>query len=319
MDQMTQFDYYPPGNEIFLDDIPVNSLIYDNEDPGKPTPVDISLLWANGYALTEEMYKTLVKILINDVNIAFDLDKVVETESLLESELKINHDDKLESFRLLIALINLNANHDPVKRFNHFLNAKKLFSEIADQVDEMTKDLWDHITRNENIKLNPYLLREKALSLLEMQKYEEAQNLYSQLMITGFDIPGTLCHMARLYLLMHNEVAAKQSVIQAWKQRKKASEYVLSRIIFFRIFFSLIDNKCPDRWILRFVEILNKNNAFMEWSINTMLEEYRSRFSLVQYEIIYLLAGSMQNKGSFDKMMKTGFLIKFTNPNPESK
>jgi hypothetical protein len=53
------------NDDIYLDDMPVDSLLYRDTARCSPTPADIILLWAKGYPLTETKKKVLDTILIN--------------------------------------------------------------------------------------------------------------------------------------------------------------------------------------------------------------------------------------------------------------
>jgi hypothetical protein len=87
-------------NDIYLDDIPVESLLYRNVVPAYPTPADITWLWANGFDLTEKMKKVLITILLNDISITASLNRITEAESILKEELEKVKDDPAEQLKL---------------------------------------------------------------------------------------------------------------------------------------------------------------------------------------------------------------------------
>ena len=318
MDLSGPSDFNNHLKEICLDDIPVDTIIYRKKTRGNATPADIILLWAHGLSLSERMEKVLVKILINDISMVFDLDMVKEAISVFESALENTDNSPAERFRLMITLINLYTGNDAVKRIKLYQDAKDLFIQVNDDLDEESELRWKSICKREDIDFNPYDLRKEALAMLQRDQYEEARQIYTQLLVMGFDLPGTLCHLARLHLLMFNELSARQCISQAWIKRAKASKYVYSRILFFRIFFLLIDGKKPDKWICRLKSSLNDNLSFMEWSIYFMLYKFQPRFSPDNYLLITSLADALQNRTNFERAIKNGIFTKFTNLNPES-
>ncbi len=91
-------------NDIYLDDIPVESLLYKDTDAAGPTPADIIPLWNNGFDLTEKIKRALVAILVNEISIAVRLDRIKEAESILKEELESIKGKPSEQIRIVYAL-----------------------------------------------------------------------------------------------------------------------------------------------------------------------------------------------------------------------
>jgi hypothetical protein len=141
-DNMDPFDRYIHKKEIYLDDIPVDSLLYRDVNGTGPTPADIVLLWKKGYYLTPAKEKILVTVLVNDILIASEVDMVDEAESVLIKALERAGNDPEGRIRLFIALINLHYMGDEKKSKDYYIKARVLRSESGVKLDKMTENKW---------------------------------------------------------------------------------------------------------------------------------------------------------------------------------
>jgi tetratricopeptide (TPR) repeat protein len=293
-DFQSLMEYADDKNNIYLDDVPVDSLLYKDIEERKPTPADIALLWSEGYALSETMKKVLITILINKISIAFNLNRLKEAESIIKTELKNVKNNPEECIKLLIALIRLNEKLDPEEAKMYYIRTKKLIAQNGDIMDESTKCSWNTLKGSCDLEVNPYLLRTKALEMLEKQHYSEAEKIYREMIELDFDLPGTLCHLARVQLLSGQEKEAEKSVRKAWNLRGKASKYVVLRIIYFKILFLLIRNQNPSLWIDRMKTELQSPDSCLEWHIRPLLESFQSRMTPESYQFMNELAETLQ-------------------------
>lgn len=155
----SQFSYIRPYDpeDIFFDDLPVESLIFRNELYGKPTPADIITFWDQGFDLTAKMRKVLAGVLVNNVNIAFSLDRSEEAGLLLKRELvsetKYSPDYKVQ---ILIALWKIYCKMDPNEGERYYLIAEKLINRYHDQLDDLTLDNWNEVCQNTDPGVNPF-------------------------------------------------------------------------------------------------------------------------------------------------------------------
>jgi tetratricopeptide (TPR) repeat protein len=294
--------------DILIDDQPVESIIYRNKTKGGPTPADIAMLWAEGVHLTETMEKTLVGILINNIRIAFDLDRVEEGGTLLKAALPNAKDNPTDQVMILIALWKLYQKANPPEARKYHTKAKKLVNQYRDKVDEQTRNTWSKLVKNENAEANPYELRSEAMEMLEKQEFGEAEKIYRQLIRLGFELPGTLCHLARVQLLMQDEEAARKTVSRAWKLRGKALKYVLPRIIFFKILFAMTGNKNPASWMIKLKSSLQDDASYMGWTIKSTVNQYQSRLTPENFQIMMVLSEVVQefkNKELLDEILES--------------
>jgi hypothetical protein len=186
--------------------------------------------------------------------------------------------------------------------------AKKLVNQYRDKVDEQTRNTWSKLVKNENAEANPYELRSEAMEMLEKQEFGEAEKIYRQLIRLGFELPGTLCHLARVQLLMQDEEAARKTVSRAWKLRGKALKYVLPRIIFFKILFAMTGNKNPASWMIKLKSSLQDDASYMGWTIKSTVNQYQSRLTPENFQIMMVLSEVVQefkNKELLDEILES--------------
>jgi tetratricopeptide (TPR) repeat protein len=262
--------------------------------------------WAEGYPLSEQAKKALVAILVNKISIAFNLNRLKEAESILKKEVEKAKRDPAECIKLLIALIHLYEKTDPDKAKKYYNKVKKQISGHEDLFDKETRNGWSLLSKYGNFELNPHLLRSKALDMLENKQYTEAEKIYRQMIELDFELPGTLCHLARVQLLSGQEKEAEKSVRKAWDRRSKALKYVVPRIIFFKIIFSMIRNQNPSLWLNRMKKELQNQDSCLEWHIQPLLESFKSRLSPENHQVLVTLTESLQYK---DPKSLRGFLF----------
>jgi len=280
-------------NDTWMDDIPVDSFLYRTNSRGKPTPADVTIQWAEGYYLTEPMKEALIAILVNKISIAVNMDRVKEAESILINELEKVKSNPAECAKLLITMIRLNERMYPAEAKSYYIKAKKLISVHESLLDAQTRNSWSLLKRSGDFEANPNTLRVKALELLENKQYAEAEKIYHEMIELVFEIPGTLCHLARVQLLMGQEKEAEKSVNKAWKIRDKAMRYVVPRIIFLRILLLMIKKKDPSVWIGRMKNELQNPDSFLEWHIQPVLDLVKSRLTDKNHKVLVALAESL--------------------------
>ena len=64
-------------------------------------------------------------------------------------------------------------------------------------------------------------LRMEAKACLDRGEFEQAERIYHHLEKMNFELPGTLCHLARVQILHLEYDKARASADQAWTHRKR--------------------------------------------------------------------------------------------------
>ena len=294
-------DFHYPGDhclyrdEIYLDDSPVDHLLYFDKLKVPPTPADIVRFWTEGFFLSGDQKRALIAILVNMVNINLSRSKIMEAENLIMENLKVEHYNQAECIRLLIALVRLKETYDHSEARKYYLRTQDLFSQNECSLDDKVKQSWYQLNKDGRFEVNPFILRSKAFSLMEMQRYMEAEDIYRQLIDMNFELPGTLCHLARVQFLSAQDKSAEESVEKAWQNRENAKKYVVPRIIFLKILYAMICNNDPVFWIKKMKEQLNGPDVCMEWQIAPLLESRATMLGEEDYVFIYALAEALQS------------------------
>jgi tetratricopeptide (TPR) repeat protein len=277
---------------VYLDDIPVESLLYRNTTQPEPTSPDLFTFWSEGGVLDQQSEMILLEILLNNVRYAFDETKKLEASLLFEKAVKkTNNPD--QKANLLIGLWQLYQTIDPEKAEKRFDSLERHMKNHKAVISEQIRSKW--ITLCKIATINPYQLRASAMDKLERGQYAEAEKIYRQMINMDFELPGTLCHLARVQLLMDNEKAARKSLCRAWRLKGKALNYVLPRIIFFKIMLALLGNKNPSKWVYELKSALKDESCFMAWTIKPTINHYQSRLLDDDFSILMILAEVLQD------------------------
>jgi hypothetical protein len=288
-------EFCPGRHDIYIDDSPVDHLLYAGSTGAHLTPADIEIYWIDGFSLTRELKQALVSVLANKEYINFSESKVIEAESFIVEELARSYSNPGDHIKLLITLIRLKETHDHASAVKYYKGARDLYSKNESLLDGKVKLSWYELDRYGTFQVNPFVLRSEALNLVEAENYPEAENRYLQLIDMNFEIPGTLCHLARVRLLSGQVSSAEELVENAWGNRSIANKYVVPRIIFFKILFAMINKSDPLPWISKMKESLNGPDTCMEWHITPVLERWAEILEEEDHGFLTALAGALQS------------------------
>lgn len=283
-------------NKIYQDDVPLDSILYNKNSQRNPTPLDLTVLWAEGYKLTVQMKDALVSILLNRINIAIYLDRVREAEALLKSEVENAKNDPAKCARILVSLVLLFERIVPEKAKSYYSEAREIISGNEKLLDGYTGSIWKILSAGREVRPNPQILRSSALEHFENKQYAEAEKIYNQMISLDFDLPGTYCHLARVQLMTGQEDEARKSVARAWELKGIAAGYVVPRIIYLQIFLLMLDNQDFSFWIKKINEELRKPYSTLEWHIQPLLERLKPRLTPGNHQFLATLAEFLQSK-----------------------
>jgi tetratricopeptide (TPR) repeat protein len=283
-------------NEIYQDDVPIDSLLYHKKSKWKPTPLDVTRLWSEGYNLTDQMKDALVSILLNRINIAIYLNRVSEAETILKAEFENAKNDTAKCARILVSLVLLFERIVPEKAKSYYSEAKMIISGNEKLLDGYTRNIWKILNAGREIKPNPQILRVNAFEHFEKKEFAEAEKIYRQMIDLDFDLPGTYCHLARVQLMTGQEDEAGKSVTRAWELKEKAAGYVVPRIIFLQILLLMLNKQDFSFWIKKINGELRKPYSAMEWHIQPLLENIMPRLTHENNQVLSTLAEFLQSK-----------------------
>jgi len=176
------FDAEPtPENELYFDDQAVETMIYNMQPVQNPSPVNIVSQWADGHNVTKEMESIIIKMLIQNYELAIEEHRAKKACLLLNTALTEAEDLPLEKSKLLIALWQLSRKFSPDESKEYYRRAKELTERYGSDSDKLTFRFWNTSFDNESGGLNFYALRSKALDKLVMGDFAEAEKIYLEL------------------------------------------------------------------------------------------------------------------------------------------
>ncbi|MEI6890217.1 MAG: hypothetical protein WCL03_13170 [Bacteroidota bacterium] len=141
-----------------------------------------------------------------------------------------------------------------------------------------------------------YKLRSEAYDKFSNSDFAGAESIYRKMMKQNFEMPGTLCHLARVQLLMNQEIDAFKTINRAWKLQTESQKYVIPRIVFFRIFFSMLYGLKFDLWIDRMHAFMKNEADYLQWDIHVVINEYREKLQNEHYNFLIALADVISSK-----------------------
>jgi tetratricopeptide (TPR) repeat protein len=140
--------------------------------------------------------------------------------------------------------------------------------------------------------------RELALSCYQANDYHITEDILRLLLRYEFDPPSTHCHIARVLLLMDREEEARNAIASAWNARISAKPYVMLRILFFQLMFSLLDNTDNREIIGSMKSLMGQPDAHVQWTIGPVIEHMNTRLDARSIRLLNALAAACSDGSS---------------------
>ena len=136
-------------------------------------------------------------------------------------------------------------------------------------------------------------LRSEARERFLGGKYADAERIYSNLVQQRFELSSTHCHLARVYLMTGREQEAAIQVELAWDHRANAQEYVVPRILFFRLVARMLARE-EYAELLRQIECaLRAPGAFETWTMQPVVDHLAPRLTSEQQALLTALVEAL--------------------------
>jgi tetratricopeptide (TPR) repeat protein len=152
--------------------------------------------------------------------------------------------------------------------------------------------------------VTPLEIRRAAGNCFHIGEFGLAEQLLFKVLNLSFEIPGTKCHLARIYLLTNRLMDAQKQVEEARQYRAEAPQYVKARILWFSIAFAFIEKKSHENYFGQIRKILLDNDAFMEWSMKPVLDYFQTMITENQFNILSALVAVMNDPTKLQGMEK---------------
>jgi hypothetical protein len=137
-----------------------------------------------------------------------------------------------------------------------------------------------------------------------MGEYNYCEKLLNSVLEVNFEVPGTYCHLARVCIITKRNSEAKSHVMAAWDHRAEAPLYVIPRIIWFQLFFSIIENNDKGFMSLinKFKYTIQDKNAFMDWRMKPVLEQIEPQIKESQFTLLSTLVDVLSHSINIEKL-----------------
>jgi len=129
-------------------------------------------------------------------------------------------------------------------------------------------------------------LRSEALDLYKNKKYKAAIANYRRLRIEGFELSGTLTHMARIELRIGNIDQAQTHLAMAWRHRENAAPYVLARMLFMNVFLNMLQSKPFEIWLACLKFIIKDPGIILEWEMGQLISKNEKNLKKEQVNLL---------------------------------
>jgi len=314
--------------ELVFDDEPLAELL-TGERTVEPTPADILTLWQRGGVAGEQYADVVTAVLCNHPDLALRLVDSDRAAELLQRAIAAA-EDKEDDRGVAVLLNGLAKIHHSSNRLDEaetmYRRAADLWRNTAGGSDESTRETLvnlakllksrgdhrqaDSICRRIEIEVLAEKrdteglagFRAKALKSYVDGELSEAEEIYRTLLEINFEPAGTLSHLARVLLMSGREEEARQILDDAWEKRHSAPGYVPPRILFLIILLELLRGNCIAEQVKQLKAALDHPEAFLEWTIEPVLQRYKERLAPEMYEFLESLANVLSEKKSVNDL-----------------
>jgi tetratricopeptide (TPR) repeat protein len=242
------------------------------------------------------------------------------------------HPNTLDSVNNLAVLLDAKGDFgDALVLYKHAYERRKeiLGSEHPDTKNslQLLTKLREKMRRNEELKefylcstekkvdeSTPLELRQRAMDYFNLKDYINAEMLLNRVLAEKFELPGTYCHLARIFILTDRLLEAKVHINEAWQHRADSPVYVVARILWFKIAFSFLTKSSIDNYIGQLKTVLQKEDAFMEWTMQPVLDYLKPKVTLEHHALLSALVDAMSFK---EKMELLNSFLEWRNAKPE--
>jgi len=157
--------------------------------------------------------------------------------------------------------------------------------------------LWEYVNREEN-----GIKRRQALAFYKNGDYNIARQLLEELLNNNFEVLSTRMHLARLAIITDNFLEASQHTKEAWNLRKEAKNYVLGRILWFKIALAYLAKFSVEKYLGQLKTVLQNKDAFMEWAMQPVLDHIKAQITTRQYAFLSALVAAMSEQANHEKL-----------------
>jgi hypothetical protein len=140
------------------------------------------------------------------------------------------------------------------------------------------------------------------LSTYKSGDYQNTRKILEKLFQNDFEVLSTRMHLSRLALITDNLAELSKQINEAWQMHKDAKNYILARIIWFKITLAFLNKSSPGTSIGQLKTVLGREDAFMEWTMQPVLDHIKPKITDQQYAFLSVLVDALNAKQNLDKL-----------------
>jgi len=214
-----------------------------------------------------------------------DMRNLIEAESLFRKALAIREKS-------------LPPSHPYIK--TNINNLANLLEKIGR--NEEAKELRIRSLEIEPKEMTPLDMRKRALEYFSLDDYSKAEELLYRVLAEKFELPGTYCHLVRIFIITNRLAEAKKHIEQAWVNLTVAPVYVIARILWFKIALADLEGKSDEKSLGQLKTVLQKEDAFMEWTMKHVLDHIKPQITEQQHAFLSSLVDGLSYKQNLAKL-----------------
>jgi len=183
---------------------------------------------------------------------------------------------------------------------NSYNNLAALFEKTGRNKE--AKELRLRSLEHETYEITPLKLRIRALEYLKLADYTNAEKLLNRVLVEKFEIPGTHCHLARIYILTDRLSEAEEHVELACQHRTEAPVYVTARIIWFKIALRFLKKTNIENLIDKLKAVISKEGVFMVWTMKPVLDHIKPQITEQQHAFLSAIIDALNDKKYLERL-----------------
>ncbi len=156
-----------------------------------------------------------------------------------------------------------------------------------------------------NYEAPPLTLRSLATDCFILGEFAKAEELLNRILESGFEVPGTHHHLARICLITDRNIEAQDHIAQAWSTRAAAKSYIVARLLWLSLVTRLLCDQQSttgdgtSKTILAQLKgLLQDDAAFMEWSMELVLKHLEGKLDVDALQFLSALVAAMSDRNN---------------------
>lgn len=179
--------------------------------------------------------------------------------------------------------------------------------EIKTRVQQIAMDSvgTKNFTFEDMEKITPEQIRTLSIKMYEIGKFNEAKGGFLVLLSKSFEILSIYVQLTRVCIMLDQFAEAYEYLEKAWSKISDAKNYIAARILWFKLCQSFLKRKNNIEISIiigQLKSILQKDDAFMKWTMQPVLDHIKPQIKEHQHAFLSALVDAMSDKQNLEKL-----------------